>query len=232
VDTDVGQAEIGPPTTIALGRVRRPLTRLGDAELLALEFIGDTSPVRHIRETADASGRLVRRALDAGFERVIVDTGGLVQGSIGLALKRAKLRAIDPDVVLIVQRHDESEPLARTLEQAARPEVVRLTPSPAAVARSQTRRREHRERRWREYFTDATAVRVDITRVPLLARRGETLAQLVAGQLLGVKDAAGETAGIARVRAVDAAAGTLVIETPVALERIAGLVPGRATWMG
>src|SRR2546425_1375897 len=117
VDADVGQSEIGPPTTVGLGRVSRALARLGDAEVWALEFVGDTSPVRYIRETAEATGRLVRRALSAGFERVLVDTGGLVEGPLGLALKRAKIRAVDPDLVLVLQRRDESEPIARALER-------------------------------------------------------------------------------------------------------------------
>ena len=37
VDADLGQSEIGPPTTIGLGRVRGPLARMGDAEQIALE---------------------------------------------------------------------------------------------------------------------------------------------------------------------------------------------------
>src|SRR5919109_4035532 len=97
VDADVGQSEIGPPATVGLGAVSRRLGRLRDADLIALEFIGDTSPVRRIGQTADATGRLVRRALAEGFAHVIVDTGGLVEGALGLALKRAKLRAADPD---------------------------------------------------------------------------------------------------------------------------------------
>src|SRR5215468_10768749 len=118
VDADVGQSEIGPPTTVGLGRVTGTLSRLADAEVLALEFVGDTSPVGYIRETAEATGRLVRRALEAGFDRVLVDTGGLVEGPLGLALKRAKIRAANPDLVLVVQRRDESEPIARALEAA------------------------------------------------------------------------------------------------------------------
>src|SRR2546421_1903918 len=115
VDADVGQSEIGPPTTVGLGHVAGAVARLGDAEVIALEFVGDTSPVRYIRETADATGRLVRRALDAGFERVLVDTGDLVEGPLGLALKRAKGRAADPDLVLILQRREEGEPVAPAL---------------------------------------------------------------------------------------------------------------------
>jgi len=230
VDADVGQSEIGPPTTVGLGRVPGALARLGEAEVLALEFVGDTSPVRYIRETAAATGRLVRRALDAGFERVLVDTGGLVEGPLGLALKRAKVRAADPDLVLVLQRREESEPIARALESGARPSVVRLAPSPAVVRRSAARRREHRERALRDYLARAATLTLATARVPLRDRRGETLTEVAQGLLLGVLGAGGETLGIARVNAWDAGRGRITVNTPVAAERIAALVAGRATW--
>src|SRR5438477_978360 len=145
VDADVGQSEIGPPTTVGLGRVTGELARLADAEVLALEFVGDTSPVRYIRETAEATGRLVRRALSAGFERVLVDTGGLVEGPLGLALKRAKIRAVDPDLVLVLQRRDESEPIARALASGgARPRAPPPAPPSAPAPRTAARRPQPR----------------------------------------------------------------------------------------
>ena len=233
VDADVGQSEIGPPTTVGLGQVTGALARLADAEVLALEFVGDTSPVRYIRETAEATGRLVRRALSGGFQRVLVDTGGLVEGPLGLALKRAKIRAVDPDLVLVLQRRDESEPIARALESAgARPRVVRLAPSPAVLRRTATRRREHRERILREYLARAAIIELDVARVPLKDRRGAVVADVDAGRLLGVLGGAGETLGIARVRAWKPEEGRVVVETPVAADRIAMLVAGRATWAG
>jgi len=230
VDADVGQSEIGPPTTVGLGRVTGMLARLGDAELLALEFIGDTSPVRYIRETAEATGRLVRRALDAGFDRVFVDTGGLVAGPLGGALKRAKIRAVDPDLVLVLQRQTESEAIARALEAAPRPRVVRLIPSPAVARRTATRRREHRERAFRAYFERADRVALPIARVRVSDRRGRPVTSMELYTLVGVLGAAGETLGIGRVRAWDVERGEIVIETPVAAERIVTLVTGRATW--
>src|SRR5437879_6874327 len=230
VDADVGQSEIGPPTTVGLGHVAGAVARLGDAEVIALEFVGDTSPVRYIRETADATGRLVRRALDAGFERVLVDTGGLVEGPLGLALKRAKVRAADPDLVLVLQRSAESEPIARALERGVRPRVVRLAPSPAVVRRSAARRREHRERGLRDYLAHAATLTLPTARAPVRDRRGEALTDVAEGLLLGVLGAGGETLGIARVRAWDAARGCIVVDTPVPAEQIAALVAGRATW--
>lgn len=75
VDADIGQSEIGPPATVGLGAVRRPLTRSGDAETVDLEFVGVTSPGRQPWRTAEATGRLVARARTR-FDRVVVDTSG------------------------------------------------------------------------------------------------------------------------------------------------------------
>jgi polynucleotide 5'-hydroxyl-kinase GRC3/NOL9 len=222
VDADVGQSEIGPPTTVGLGAVTGPLGRLADVALVALEFIGDTSPVRHIARTADASGRLVRRALAEAYGHVLVDTGGLVEGRLGLALKRAKLRAIDPDLVLVVQRREESEPLARMLEAAARPVVVRVPAAPAARRRTQTERRLHRERALERYMRDARVVEIAVERT-------EAGGELADGQLVGLYGAEGETLGIGRVRAIDVARGRILLDTP-ARGPVARIVPGRAVW--
>jgi polynucleotide 5'-hydroxyl-kinase GRC3/NOL9 len=232
VDADVGQSEIGPPTTVGLGSVTRPLARLRDAEPLALEFIGDTSPVRHIGPTANATGRLVRRALAAGFVHVIVDTGGLVEGPLGLALKRAKLAAVDPDLVIVVQRKDESEPIARLFDRAERPAVVRVAASDAATRRTQTQRRQHRDRALEDYLRDATAVSVPADRVETRGPRRAPPPAIVEGLLVGILGADGDTLGIGRVRSVEDRAGTIVIETPVAPGRIARIVTGRVVWAG
>ena len=52
VDADLGQSHVGPPTTVGLGRVRRSITHLAEAELVALEFLGVTSTARCLRQTA------------------------------------------------------------------------------------------------------------------------------------------------------------------------------------
>jgi polynucleotide 5'-hydroxyl-kinase GRC3/NOL9 len=221
VDADVGQSEIGPPTTVGLGAVTRPLARLHDADLLALEFIGDTSPVRRIAQTATAT------ALAEGFAHVIVDTGGLVEGALGLALKRAKLRAVDPDLVIVVQRRDESEPLARALGAGERPSVLRVAASRAARRRTQTQRRLFRNAALQEYFQSATSIGMPIERVESSA--APPLA-VVPGLLVGVFSVEGETLGIGRVQSIDEPRGQIVVDTPVAPTRIARLVAGRVVW--
>jgi polynucleotide 5'-hydroxyl-kinase GRC3/NOL9 len=230
VDADLGQSEIGPPTTVGLGHVTRPIARLRDAELLALEFIGDTSPVRHIAQTADATGRLVRRALAEGFAHVIVDTGGLVEGTLGIALKRAKLRAVDPDLVIVVQRRDESEPLAHALGGNDRPIVMRVPAAAGATRRNQTQRRLHRDSALRDYLSGAVAVAVPLDRVESRGPRGAPPPAIVEGLLVGVYGAEGEALGIGRVHSVDASAERVLVDTPVEPKRIVRVMLGRTVW--
>lgn len=104
VDADLGQSEIGPPTTIGLGRVDGPLPRLAAAHVEALYFVGATSAAHALRATALGTGAMVARARAAGFDRVLVDTSGLIAPGLGGALKEAKIRAVDPDLLVCLQR--------------------------------------------------------------------------------------------------------------------------------
>jgi polynucleotide 5'-hydroxyl-kinase GRC3/NOL9 len=168
VDADLGQSEIGPPTTVGLGR-RAPLDRLADAEVAGLYFVGATSPRDHVAETVLGTRRMTDRALALGVDRVIVDTSGLVQGELGQALKQAKIDLVAPDLVLCLQRDGECEPILRPYAGDPRPTVVRLGPASAARRRSAEERREHRERALAAYFAGARPVTLDLGRVVLRA---------------------------------------------------------------
>jgi polynucleotide 5'-hydroxyl-kinase GRC3/NOL9 len=169
VDADLGQSEIGPPTTVGLGRPRAPLERLADAEVAGLCFVGATSPRDHVAETVLATRRLTDRALGLGADRVLVDTSGLVHGEVGRALKQAKIDLVGPDLVLCLQRDGECEPILRPYAGDRTPAVVRLDPAPTARRRSAEERRRHRERSMAAYFVSASPVTLDLGRVVLRA---------------------------------------------------------------
>src|SRR5262249_17742926 len=167
VDADLGQSEIGPPTTVGLGRPRAPLDRLADAEIAGLYFVGATSPRNHVAETVLGTRRMTDRALGLGIDRVIVDTSGLVHGELGRALKQAKIDLVAPDVILCLQWDGECEPILRSYAGDGRPATVRLAAVPAARRRSAEERREHRERAMAAYFAGARPVTLDLGRVLL-----------------------------------------------------------------
>lgn len=214
LDADVGQSEVGPPTTVGLGRVVRPLTRLADADRVALRFVGATSAVRDQLATVVGVARLAGRARELGLTRLVVDTSGLVRGDLGLRLKQAKIDALDPDLVLAIDRDGECEPILAPYRRAGRPRIVRVAATAATRTRSPDERRHHRERALAAHFAGAARVAIDLTRVALrrpalfvgepidaaeLAEAAADGPELVWGERRG-----GEVAVVSRERLADA----------------------------
>jgi polynucleotide 5'-hydroxyl-kinase GRC3/NOL9 len=195
VDADLGQSDIGPPTTVGLGRLRLPVERLEDAEVVGLYFVGSTSPQGHLLPTVAGTRAMVQRALGLGFDRVIVDTSGLVQGELGRLLKQHKIDLVEPDLVLALQRSGECEHILRPYAAGPRPAILRLAPTGMARRRSPEERRQHRERSLQAYLAGGRPVSLDLGRVilrqpalyvgqPLPPRQVEELAALLDDMVL------------------------------------------------
>lgn len=227
VDADLGQSVVGPPTTVGLARLSAPAADLARAPLAGLEFLGVTSPVPCLRATAAATRRLVERARAAGAARVLVDTSGLVDGEVGRALKRMKIDAVAPDLLLVLQRADECEAVA--LHYAAAGLRVLRLPAARARRRSAEARRRYREHALAAHLAAAVPVTLELARVP--ARPAAGARGLVVGALddvlVGLDDERGDTVGLGRVCALDVNAATLTVETTVGAARIAAVTIGR-----
>jgi polynucleotide 5'-hydroxyl-kinase GRC3/NOL9 len=228
VDADLGQSEIGPPTTIGLGRIRAPIERLAQAEVMALHFIGVTSPARCVHETAEATARLAAHALRSGCDRLVVDTCGLVEGDVGRALKRIKLERVAPDLVIALQRDQECEPILEICAAAGRPAILRL-PAAATTPRSVNARRRHRERMLAEHLRGAEPKVFDLTQFDLRVApgvRGLAVVDL-SDVLVGLDGRDGWTLGVGRLSDVDVARGRLTIDTTLDPARVSALALGR-----
>jgi polynucleotide 5'-hydroxyl-kinase GRC3/NOL9 len=225
VDADVGQSEIGPPTTVGLGVPRGPLVRLGDAEVRGLAFVGATSPAARVRATVTATGRMADRARRLGVQHALVDTSGLVQGAIGQLLKRDKIDRVAPDLVVCLQRDGECEHILAAADVGSRP-VLRLAAGPGVRPRSPLERRRRRGAAFATYFTSASPVELDLSRVTGGEPRG---AGDVPGDLedvvVGLDSADGETLGLGVVRTVDYGRGAMTVETPVPASAVATVRP-------
>ena len=230
VDADVGQTELGPPTTVGLGRVTKPLTRPADAELVAFEFVGVTSPARRPTRVVEATARLSVRAR-ADFQRVVVDTSGFIAGGFGANVKQRKIAAVDPDVVVVIERADEAAHIVRGLAGRARPRIMRLPALPTTHPRSAATRRVHRDAALARYLEGARLVALDARRVSVRALTGDAvpLSDVTPGALAGLHDAAGGTIALGVVHSVDASAGRLVVRATGSVSEIAAVTIGEST---
>jgi polynucleotide 5'-hydroxyl-kinase GRC3/NOL9 len=132
IDGDMGQATLGPPTTmtLAFGQLDDAFPPTGPRHRF---FVGDVTPRGHMLPTLVGAHRLVQKAREEGASAIVFDTTGLVgpaQG--GDALKQAKVDLLQPTVVVGIQRRDELEYLLLPLRLSRRTRAIDLPVSQAA----------------------------------------------------------------------------------------------------
>lgn len=212
IDGDVGQATLGPPTTMTLV-VRSPGEEgFPPSGPRYRVFIGDCSPRGHLLATVIGLHKLVRRAADLGATVTIIDTTGLIdRAQAGGVLKQAKVELIRPQVVFALQRGTELEYMLLPLRRSGRTRVVDVPMAPAVRSRDVSRRRAHRAEMFRRYFADAGVLEVPWGRMAVFPAP-----TFRPGQLVALEDAEGFALALGVVTEVDPRARTVRLRTPAA----------------
>jgi polynucleotide 5'-hydroxyl-kinase GRC3/NOL9 len=162
VDGDMGQTEIGPPTTIGLGLMESEIDAMSNLSPHALYFVGSTTPVSHLLATVTGVKKLTEKALALGRHFVIVNTTGLVRGSIARRLKTHKMEILSPRHIVALQTSDEAEHFLRLFDTWEGFTVHRLPVSPHAHAKSPALRAQRRGVRFMEYFAKGSTHEIDL----------------------------------------------------------------------
>src|SRR6266446_2027245 len=106
VDADVGQADIGPPTTISSSVVRAPIIGLQKAAAEVAFFIGDTSPSFVPDKVVALAARLKKR-ITSSADVVLVNTDGWLAEFNAIRHKQLLLEELQPDLVIGLSRSDD-----------------------------------------------------------------------------------------------------------------------------
>lgn len=212
LDFDLGQSTVGPPGCVGL----QCPWREGSDPLFptAMIFIGLLSPAPDPGTVVEAGVRLHAEALALGYEVMLVDTTGMVEGGAAALLKRRKIRALEPDLVLALGR-ERTEHIFRGLEGEAYGRLEFLEPSPGARRRSREERIAYRRERLNRYFREAARRVLDMDATPLVSASSRVPADpalLAEGCLLGLNDHRGLTLALARLEGREGS--TLRVSTP------------------
>lgn len=157
VDADVGQSDIGPPTTIGLGLVESPIKKMREAKRLAMYFVGAISPEGHLLPMVVGTKKMVEKGLSFA-DLVLIDTTGLVQGAKGQALKHHKIELVNPDRIIVLQKERELEPLIAPFEKR----IHRLGVAKQIRNKTKEERRKRREEGVFDYFKDSEVLEVHL----------------------------------------------------------------------
>ena len=158
VDADVGQSQIGPPTTIGLkvfasNSSTKSLEDI-DGKPDALYFVGWTSPERHLLQCVAGTRLMVDAALKLGIDFIVIDTTGYIEGDTAVILKQHKIELVKPTHLICLHRSGELEAIIAPFGGDDTIQMHRLLPHRSVTFKSDEFRRKYRESSFARYFSD------------------------------------------------------------------------------
>jgi polynucleotide 5'-hydroxyl-kinase GRC3/NOL9 len=163
VDGDAGQSDVGPPTTLGVVVVEKPVVFLHDIPSYSAYFIGSMSPAGHIFEFMVGIKRMVERGLE-NADIAVVNTAGWTSGGPGRALRLYEMELLKPDIIVALQRGKELEHILKCTDQS---KVRRIQVSKHVRHRSRSDRTFLRELALARYFDGAGRLILDLRKVLL-----------------------------------------------------------------
>ncbi len=149
VDADVGQSALGLPGTISM-KLFRDGKDLKSYRFKRMFFVGDVNPAKRISLMILGTKKMTALCRTEQ-SATIVDTTGLISGRPGEALKKGKIRAVNPDHIIAIQRGDELEGL---LEHFPGMRIHRPGVSGRARVRTVPERASYRRKKLDDYFSN------------------------------------------------------------------------------
>ena len=174
VDADVGQSQIGPPTTIGvksfvprietqLPSPQEPILESGqnraensivlDGTADQLYFVGDVSPKGHFLETLTGIRLMVDSAREADF--ITVDTTGYIHDSPAVILKQHKIELIRPNHLVCIGRSTEFKQITACYSQQTWLNIHYLLPHRSVRLKNSHARSRYRKDRFDRYFSES-----------------------------------------------------------------------------
>lgn len=159
VDTDVGQSQIGPPTTIGMRSFdpgSSPVQFNGIAD--QIYFVGDLSPQGHCLEVLTGTRLMVDRARETEADFIVVDTSGYLRGVPAVKLKQHKIELIRPNHVVCIGRSSELERITACYGQQIWLNVHSLLPHRNVRPKSSKVRSRYRKAQFDAYFGETCGI--------------------------------------------------------------------------
>jgi len=235
IDGDVGQADIGPPTTTSSSTVSKHVINLQELRPERSFFIGDTSPSsvpdKLVRSISDLKDRI-----STGSEITILNTDGWVREDEAVEHKLQLLESLRPELVLALSLDHE---LDHILELQKHP-ILRLEASSFARRRTREERKKAREEGYRRFLGNPKHLDLRLNTIKLKmfnAPKQERLDQATShrGTITGLLDEKGELLSIGRIERIGNGIVRIVTsaeQTPTTLELGAVILSSRFEEIG
>jgi polynucleotide 5'-hydroxyl-kinase GRC3/NOL9 len=228
IDGDLGQSDIGPPSTVGFSHVTEPIKDLFEMEVESACFIGVTTPSLAVSKVIEELIMLKDRVLETDVDFLIVNTDGWVEGEDAVEYKVQLAEKAAPDIVVGIQQADELTPILTVLKETMR---IVAVDSPLAIRkRSREKRRILRELGYKKYLKNAKVRLFRLNHIKIKDVFSEGLESLTEEQveedlLVALQDAQLNFLGIGILYGIDFERGSVKIYTPVS-ENVSTILVG------
>ena len=162
IDGDVGQADIGPPTTTSSATVPNHILSLQDLRPERSHFIGDTNPSSVAAKIVQSITHL-KDEISGRSEVIILNTDGWVRDEEAVSYKLQLLHSLQPNLLLGLSSNNELDPI---LEQQ-QCTTLRLEVSSYARPRTREERKKAREEGYRRFFQNPKHLELNLNTIKL-----------------------------------------------------------------
>ena len=153
VDTDVGQSQIGPPTTIGMKSFHPESSPIQFNSIAdQLYFVGELSPRGHTLEVLTGTRLMVDRARETEADFIVVDTSGYIHDAPAVTLKQHKIELIRPNHVVCLGRSSELRQITACYSQQDWLNIHYLLPHRNVRSKSSKARSRYRKAQFDAYF--------------------------------------------------------------------------------
>lgn len=154
IDADLGQSNLGPPSTISSSRIRKPVLDPFDLDAENTCFVGTTSPSSTVVKVVEGIKSIKERILKRGVSVLIINTDGWIEGEDAVRFKVALVKQVKPDLVVGIQEKSELTFLLGALTETR---TLCIESSVMVRKRDRDERKLLRELGYKKYLKSARA---------------------------------------------------------------------------
>ncbi len=152
IDGDLGQSDIGPPSTVGYAIIRRPIIDIFSVKAENCYFIGFTTPSKARNKVIQRLTEIKSEISKNPVNCIIVNTDGWVNGEEALEYKVQLVEKLDADLVIGLEHEDQ---LKHILDEIKSRKTLICNPSPYIRKRDREQRKHLRELSYKKHLKNA-----------------------------------------------------------------------------
>lgn len=213
VDCDMGQSDIGPPTTVGMALIRKTFSEYRDLTADSIYYTGGIQPTGRLVPSLTGVVRMTEKARSLGASHILINTTGWIEGH-GAFYKQSKIDVLLPSVIGAMEHKRELRHITSAYKMMNSIRIFYLKPSPNIARRYAEERRAIRKQAFERYFTDSATLDFDGGKTGISGIRPPLNWGIISRQLVALIDNNGEHTALGKIMDFDDRRKIIRIYTP------------------